>query len=52
MLSKTEGSHIKALCVCFTQCLWENSAVLKNTVLPLSERQIVTVLVFFLFMIY
>ena len=39
MLSKTEGSHIKALCVCFSQCLWENSAVLKNTVLPLSERQ-------------
>lgn len=52
MLSKTEGSHLKALCVCFTQCLWENLAAPKNTVLPLSERQTVTVQVFFLFKVF
>lgn len=52
MLSKTEGSHLKALCVCFTQCLWENLAAPKNTVLPLSERQRVTVQVFFLFKVF
>ena len=39
MLSETERSHIKALCVCFTQCLRKNSAVPKNTVFPLSERE-------------
>lgn len=39
MLSETERSHIKALCLCFTQHLRKNSTVPKNTVFPLSERE-------------